>query len=352
MASPLRVGVIGYGYWGPNLVRNFAEVDGAVVQRVADLREERLALVRKRYPGVSVTRDAASLIADPSIDAVVVATPVSSHYPLVRAALEAGKHVLVEKPFASSSAECRQLLRLAKAKRLKLMVDHTFIYTGAIRKMQALVRDGVGEPYYFDSVRTNLGLFQSDVNVIWDLAPHDVSILLYLFGRMPAAVSAIGASHVNALEDTAYINLLFNDNFLAHIHVSWLAPVKIRRIVVSGSRQMIVYDDVEASEKIRIYDKGVSLVPASQDDLYRMLVQYRVGDMHSPSIEHVEALQTECRHFIDCVRRDAAPITSGAFGLQVVQVLEAAERSLKSGGTVQRLTAAPARRRRRPVAVG
>ena len=340
MASPLRIGVIGYGYWGPNLVRNFAEVDGAEVRGVADARDARLALVRRRYPAISVTTDAARLINDREIDAVVVATPVSSHYALVRAALQAGKHVLVEKPLAGSAAESQELVALAKAKRLTLMVDHTFIYTSAVQKLKELTTHGIGEAYYFDSVRTNLGLFQSDVNVIWDLAPHDLSILLFLFGRMPTAVSAIGASHVNALEDTAYINLLFDDQFIAHIHVSWLAPVKIRRIVLSGSQQMIVYDDVETSEKVRIYDKGVSVVPASQDDIYRMLVQYRMGDMHSPSIEHVEALQTESRHFIDCVRRGTAPTTSGAFGLQIVRLLEAADASMKAGGAVQRFAAA------------
>lgn len=333
--SPVRVGVVGYGYWGPNLVRNFAEIDGAEVVAICDLLDERLALARRRYPGARVTRAVSELFADPAIDAVVVATPVSSHFTLVRRALERGKHVLVEKPLAASVGECRELVEVARRSGLTLMVDHTFIYTNAVRKLKEIVDSGeLGDVYYFDSVRMNLGLFQNDVNVLWDLAPHDISIILFLLGRMPRRVSAIGVSHVNELEDIAYVNLRFDGNVLAHVHVNWLGPVKIRRIALTGSRKMIVFDDMEASEKVRVYDKGVSVVGSPQE-LYRMLVQYRVGSMYSPAIENTEALRVECEHFLECVTTGRDPITSPEFGMRVVELLEAADRSLKEDGAVQ-----------------
>jgi len=333
--STVRVAVVGYGYWGPNLVRNFSEIEGARVVAVCDLWDERLALVQRRYPGVRITRDANKLLADPAIDAVAIATPVSSHFDLVRGALDQGKHVLVEKPLANSSEECLRLLELAQARHLTLMVDHTFIYTSAVQKMKEIMDSGeLGDIYYFDSVRTNLGLFQTDVNVIWDLAPHDLSIILFLLKRMPRAVFANGASHINELEDIAYLNLLFDDNVIAHVNVNWLAPVKIRRIVLGGSQKMIVYDDMEASEKVKVYDKGVNLVSQPQD-IYRMLVQYRMGSMYSPPIQNTEALRSGCEHFVECVTQGKEPLTSGEFGWRVVQLLEAADRSMKQYGVLQ-----------------
>jgi predicted dehydrogenase len=335
--STVRVAVVGYGYWGPNLVRNFSEIEGARVVAVCDLWDERLALVQRRYPGVRITRDANKLLADPAIDAVAIATPVSSHFDLVRGALDQGKHVLVEKPLANSSGECLRLLELAQARHLTLMVDHTFIYTSAVQKMKEIMDSGeLGHIYYFDSVRTNLGLFQTDVNVIWDLAPHDLSIILFLLKRMPRAVFANGASHINELEDIAYLNLLFDDNVIAHVNVNWLAPVKIRRIVLGGSQKMIVYDDMEASEKVKVYDKGVNLVSEPQD-IYRMLVQYRMGSMYSPPIQNTEALRSGCEHFVECVTQGKEPLTSGEFGWRVVQLLEAADRSMKQYGVVQEI---------------
>ena len=332
----VKIGVIGYGYWGPNLVRNFADCEGAKVVAISDLRAERRALAARQCPGASVMDSAAALIADASVDAVVVATPITSHYELVKAALQAGKHVLVEKPLAHSVEHAKSLVDEALRANVVLMVDHTFVYTSAVRKVKAILEGGeLGRVYYFDSVRVNLGLVQSDSNVLWDLAPHDFSIMDYWLDKRPAAVSAYGSSHVNGMEDIAYVTLLFQDNTIAHVHVNWLAPAKIRRIVVGGSRKMVVYDDMEASEKVKVYDKGVTVGAAP--DPYQMRVGYRVGDMFAPNLETTEALRVECQHFIQCVTGGERPLTDGEAGLRVVELLEAAGRSLRMGGVPQPL---------------
>lgn len=334
----LNLGVIGYGYWGPNLVRNFMEIPGARVAMVSDLDAQRLARVTARYPTVQTTRDAGELIRNPAVDAVVVATPVSTHAELALRALRAGKHVLVEKPMAASSADARRMIAAAARHQRVLMVDHTFVYTGAVRRMRELIASrALGEIYYYDSVRVNLGLFQRDVNVIWDLAVHDLSIMDYVLGRPAQAVSATGMSHMAGHpENIAYITVFFGGGLLAHFHVNWLAPVKIRRTLVAGSAKMIVFDDLEPSEKLKVYDKGltVSRKPADQ---YQMRIGYRAGDMWAPYVEPTEALRAEALHFVDCVAHGATPLTDGAAGLRVVRVLEAASRSARQQGRLVRL---------------
>ena len=328
----MRIGVIGYGYWGPNLVRNFAEIDGVEVRWCADTRSDRQALAKRRYPLLNVTADPRDIFKDSAIDAVVVATPVFTHYPLVRQALQEGKHVLVEKPLARTVAEGEELRELAEKKGLVLMVDHTFIYTGAVRKMKEIIDVGeLGDLHYFDSVRVNLGLFQHDVDVIWDLAPHDLSILAYLVHERPKYVSAVGANHTGSgLSDVAYISLHYESSFIAHFHVNWLSPVKIRQILIGGSRRMLVYDDTEPSEKVRVYDRGVKV--ATEEGIYKTLIDYRTGDMWAPKLELREALAVECEHFIECVRLKKMSASSAAAGLEVVRLLEAASRSLAAGG--------------------
>jgi len=331
----VKVGVIGYGYWGPNLVRNFADCDGADVVAISDLRPDRRARAERQCAGAKVVADAADVIADPNVDAVVVATPITSHYDLVRAALRAGKHVLVEKPLAHSTEHAKGLVDEAMRANTVLMVDHTFVYTGAVRAVKRILESGdLGRLYYFDSVRVNLGLVQSDSNVLWDLAPHDFAIMDYWLDKRPTAVSAFGSSHVNGLEDIAYVTLLFQDNTIAHVHVNWLAPAKIRRIIVGGSRKMVIYDDMEASEKVKVYDKGVMV---GSPDAYQTRVDYRVGDMFSPHLETTEALRIECQHFVECITTGARPLTDGEAGLRVVELLEAAGRSLRMGGVPQPL---------------
>jgi predicted dehydrogenase len=329
----IRVGVIGFGYWGPNLVRNFAEAKGSEIAAVADLRPERLAVAATRFRGIETTSDARELIHNPNIDAVIIATPVSGHYPLALEALQAGKHVLVEKPLTATAEQASRLIEEAARRRLTLMVDHTFVYTGAVRKIREEVASGsLGNIYYYDSVRVNLGLFQHDVNVLWDLAAHDLSIMDYVLPVRPSAVSATGISHVpNEPENVAYLTLFFDSNIIAHIHVNWLAPVKVRRTLIGGARKMIVYDDLEPSEKIKIYDKGIT-VSNTPEHVYEMLISYRTGDMHAPQLQTTEALQTEANHFVRCVAGEEKPISNGESGLQVVSLLEAASYSLKQRG--------------------
>jgi predicted dehydrogenase len=328
----MKVGVIGYGYWGPNLVRNLAEAEGVEVAWVADLRAERRALVKKRHPNVEITADLAQIMDDPKVEAMAVATPVGTHYSLVKQALERGKHVLVEKPMAATVAEGDELLNLAQKKGLVLMVDHTFIYTGAVRKMKEIVDVGeLGDLYYFDSVRVNLGLFQHDADVLWDLAPHDLSILTFLVKETPKCVSAVGSDHTGSgFADMAYLMIQFANNFIAHIHVNWLSPVKIRQILIGGNRRMLVYNDMEPSEKVRVYDAGVRVT--TREGIYGTLVDYRTGDMWAPKVEFREALAVECEHFVECVRLRKMPWTSAEAGLQVVKLLEASSKSLASGG--------------------
>jgi predicted dehydrogenase len=329
----LGIGVVGYGYWGPNLVRNFADASGASLVGISDLSAERLAEARRRYPSARVTQSYAELLADPTINALAIATPVSSHFDLAMQALDRGKHVLVEKPLAASSEQARRLIDEASRRNLVLMVDHTFVYTGAVRKIAELVRSGVlGDVYYYDSVRVNLGLFQHDVNVIWDLAVHDMAILDFVLPSKPVAASATGISHIPGQpENVAYITLFFADAKIAHLHVNWLAPVKVRRTLIGGSEKMIVYDDIEPSEKVKVYDKGVT-VSTGSEEVYKLLVSYRSGDMWAPKLDQTEALQIETRHFIDCINNHKQSETDGHAGLRVVRLLEAAEKSMRNRG--------------------
>lgn len=328
----MKIAVVGLGYWGPNLVRNFQALPD--VERVVgiDKDETRLVKAKQRFPDLETATALDEALRDDDVVAVALATPVSSHYPLGKKVLEAGKHLWVEKPFTAKVSEAEALIELAERKGLKIIVDHTFIYTGAVRKMKEIMDSGeLGDVYYFDSVRVNLGLFQHDVNVVWDLAPHDLSIMDHLLPQRPRSVSAIGSCHVgNDLENVAYLTVLFDNNLIAHFHVNWLAPVKIRKILIGGSKSMIVFDDMETSEKVKIYDKGVEV--KTREGVYEMLVQYRTGDMRSPKLDQTEALAIATAHFLDCVKHNRRPITDGISGLNVVRILEAAEKSIKQNG--------------------
>jgi len=328
----MRVGLVGYGYWGPNLMRNLAEIEGVEVCWCADQRADRRALAKKRYPLVKVTDNPEDIFTDREVEAVVIATPVFSHYPLAMRALATHKHVLVEKPLARTVAEGEELREVAERHGLVLMVDHTFVYTSAVRKMKEIIDVGeLGDLHYLDSVRVNLGLFQHDVDVLWDLAPHDLSILTYLVHEPPRYVSAIGADHTGSgLSDVAYMTVRFDSNFIAHFHVNWLSPVKLRQILIGGSRRMLVYDDMGPREKGRGADRGVRV--SSGDSVHRELVDYRTGDMWAPKLELREALAVECEHFVECVRFKKMPWSSAAAGLLVVRLLEAASKSLAAGG--------------------
>ncbi|MGH6689267.1 MAG: Gfo/Idh/MocA family protein [Gammaproteobacteria bacterium] len=340
----IGVGIVGYGYWGPNLVRNFNELHDARVVKVCDLRSERLALVRDRYPTVKTTTDYRDLLDDPAVDAVVIATPVSTHGDFALQALQLGKHVLVEKPMAASSEEAMRLIDEAERQRCVLMVDHTFVYTGAVRRIQELIAsNALGHINYYDSVRVNLGLFQHDVNVVWDLAVHDLAIMDYVLGSRPYAVAATGMSHVPGQPaNIAYLTLFFETNLIAHINVNWLAPVKVRRTLIGGSRRMIVYDDVEPSEKVKVYDKGIHLVNTTEN-LYKLLISYRTGDMWAPQLDMTEALKVEAQHFVRCIEDRAPVITDGEAGLRVVSILEAATQSLSERGRLVELDRAQVR---------
>ena len=334
----IGVGIIGYGYWGPNLFRNFALSSGSRVVAVSDLDEERLAQAQQLYNGIHTTTDYQKLITDKSVDAVVIATPVSTHFDLASKALQEGKHVLVTKPLASNSQQAEQLIEQSTRLNRVLMIDHTFIYTGAVNKIRELVQEGkLGDIYYYDSVRINLGLFQHDVNVIWDLAVHDLSIMDYILSPKPQAVSATGMSHVkNQPENIAFLTLFFENSLIAHIHVNWLAPVKLRRTLISGSKNMVVYDDLELSEKVKVYDKGVD-VAADRKSIYEMLVGYRSGDMTAPQLDRTEALRTEVSHFIHCIETGDTPLSDGESGLRIVRVMEAATRSMQNQGALEKL---------------
>ena len=326
----LRVGVIGYGYWGPVVARNFHAADGCEVVAICDAKPGAQARAHKAFPGVQVTADATELLHSPAIDAIAVITPVWTHFEFAQAALENGKHVFVEKPFTSSSAEACRLIDLAAAKNLKIMVDHTFLFTGAVQKIRQLIDDGVlGKLFYYDSSRVNLGLFQHDVNVIWDLAPHDLSIMDHLLDAKPESISATGQCHLNGQEDLAYITVYF-PQMLAHISVNWLSPVKVRTTLLGGEKKMVVWNDLEADEKVKIYDKGVDI--KNGQGVYDLLVSYRSGDMWAPKVDQTEALKTEARYFIDCIEKNQTPFNDGHAGLRVVQMLEAAAVSLKNQG--------------------
>ncbi|MBL8230074.1 MAG: Gfo/Idh/MocA family oxidoreductase [Bryobacterales bacterium] len=337
----VRIGVVGYGYWGPNLARNFAETPGATLAMVSDARPERLAVAGVRHPGVRLETDYRKLADDPEVDAVAIATPAASHYEIGMAALRAGKHVLIEKPLASSSEEAEQLIEAAASRGLTLMVDHTFVYTGAVRTIQKIIAgNGLGELYYYDAVRINLGLIQPDVNVIWDLAVHDLSIMDHILPMKPCAVAASGVGHFSGnREDIAYLTLHFESRFIAHVHVNWLAPVKVRQILIGGSQKMIRYDDVEPSEKVKVYDKGVRMSPvrADSDAAYKTLVSYRTGDIWLPHLDSTEALRVEAAEFVACINTGARPTTDGVAGLRVVNLLECASESLRNRGQIVEL---------------
>src|SRR5882724_2282523 len=328
--------MIGVGYWGPNLIRNFSELDDAQVVECSDLSQERLNKIAKRYPGVKCTTNYEELLDDSNVDAVVIATPVSTHYPIARKALERRKHVMIEKPLADSTEHSLDLIERAKAANRVLMVDHTFIYTSAVRKMRDLIDSGeLGDILYFDSIRVNLGLFQKDINVIWDLAPHDLSIMDYLLRAEPIAISAIGASHAgNDIANIAYMTLRFPNNVIAHFHVNWLAPVKIRQTLLGCSKKMVVYDDVEPTDKIRVYDKGITVNGGngSAEKRYQALVGYRTGDVLIPKIDTTEALQRVAQEFVSSIIENRAPLTDGVAGYRVVRILEAAQQSLEANG--------------------
>jgi predicted dehydrogenase len=329
----VRVGLIGCGYWGPNLIRNFNEVDNAAMVACSDLSADRLGKMQKRYPGIATTQNYEDLLRDPNIDAVVIATPVSTHYPIARQALEHGKHVMIEKPIAGTSAQALDLIERAERSKRSLMVDHTFIYTSAVRKIREMIDSGeLGDILYFDSVRVNLGLFQRDINVIWDLAPHDLSIMDYLLRSNPVAITAVGASHAgNNLANIAYLTLTFPNNLLAHFHVNWLAPVKLRMTLIGGSKKMVVYDDVEVTEKVRLYDKGL-IINGNPEKQYEALINYRIGDVLIPKLEATEALSHAAREFVSSIIEGRKPLTDGVAGYRVVRLLEAAQASLEKGG--------------------
>jgi predicted dehydrogenase len=332
-SGKIGIAVIGFGYWGPNVVRNFSAIDGATVAYVCDLNDERLRKAKRLFPFLRTTSKVEEVLSDRSIDLIAIATPVSSHYPLAMLALAAGKHVFVEKPLASSSQLAGEIVSFAAKRELKVFVDHTFIFTPAVRKVrEVFARGDLGRPLYYDSVRINLGIFQHDVNVVWDLVTHDLAILDYVLdGQLPQTVSCTGVAHFgNDLADLAYVTLKYRDDFIAHIHVNWLAPVKIRQVLLCGDKRMLIYDDNSAAEKIRVYDSGVEVSRA--EDLYRVLVQYRTGDMHSPRLDNAEALELEAENVIDSLRGLATPFSGGDMGLRVVTILEAADESLKAGG--------------------
>jgi predicted dehydrogenase len=332
----VRFGVVGYGYWGPNIVRNLKQLEKTDVVAVCDKSAASRKRVQKAYPQVNVIADPEELVSSADVDVIAVITPVWTHYELAKAALENGKHIFVEKPFTANTAQAEELIDLAARKNLKIMVDHTFLFTGAVRKIkQLLEQDALGKLYYYDSTRVNLGLFQHDVNVLWDLAPHDLSIMDYLISESPEAIVATGQTHLNGYEDVAFITVYFPNKIIAHLNVNWLSPVKVRTTLIGGEKKMLVWNDLEADEKIKIYDKGVSVT--SQEGLYNLLVNYRSGDMWAPQIEQVEALHRELEYFVDCITSNKTPINDGQAGLRVVKMLEAASESLRQRGALVNL---------------
>lgn len=327
----IRTGVIGYGYWGPRIVRNFHAADGCEVAAICDKSADSLQRAKKDAPWAEVTSDCGKVITSPDIDAVAIVTPVWSHFELAKRALENGKHVFVEKPFTSTAAQAEELINLAEAKNLQIMVDHTFLFTGAVRKIRQLVEeDTLGKLYYYDSTRVNLGLFQHDVNVIWDLAPHDLSIVDILSPEAPQCVVATGQSHLNGFEDIAYLTIYYGGRMIAHINVNWLSPVKVRTTLIGGEKKMLVWNDLEPDEKIRIYDKGVQI--NGGQGIYDLLVSYRSGDMWAPRIDQAEALAAEAKYFVECVSSGTRPFNDGRAAWRIVKILEAADKSLKQGG--------------------
>ncbi len=327
----MRVGVIGYGYWGPNIVRNFQNLANVHVAAICDKSPAALRRAGGVNHGVKLFDNPTDLVSMRDIDTIAVVSPVWTHFELAKAALENGKHVFVEKPFTRTVAEAEQLIEIARKNDRLIMVDHTFLFTGAVRKIRQLIDEGtLGTLYYYDSMRVNLGLFQHDVNVVWDLAPHDLSILDYLIQKQPEAVVATGEQHLNGFEDVAFITIYFPDNVIAHVNVNWLSPVKIRTTLIGGEKRMLVWNDLEADEKIKIYDKGVQV--RGGEGVYDLLVSYRSGDMWAPKVDQCEALRSELSYFVNCITSGEKPFNDGEAGLRVVKMLEAAETSLKGKG--------------------
>jgi len=333
MSSTIRFGVVGYGYWGPNIVRNLQGMSGVEIATVCDKSSSARKRAHQNHPQIYVTADTSEVMTSSEIDAVAIVTPVWTHFELAKAALEHGKHVFVEKPFTSNVRQAEELLELAEKKNLKIMVDHTFLFTGAVKKIKQLVQEGLlGKLYYYDSTRVNLGLFQHDINVIWDLAPHDLSILDHVIESNPEALVATGQKHLNGHEDIAFITLYFPDSVIAHVNVNWLSPVKVRTTLIGGEKKMLVWNDLEADEKIKVYDKGVDM--NSREGVYELLVSYRSGDMWSPHLEQAEALRLELAYFVKCIADGTSPINDGAAGLRIVRMLEASTKSLRKRGAL------------------
>ena len=331
--SVLKIGVVGYGYWGPNIVRNFMNAKGGTVVAVSDVNPNSQVRVRSLYPSLEVTGIADDILASPEIDAVAIVTPPLLHCPMAKTALENGKHVFVEKPFTCSTGEAEQLIELADRRHLRIMVDHTFLFTGAVRKIRELIdNDTLWQLYYYDSTRVNLGMFQTDANVVWDLGPHDLSIMDYLIRRAPEAVVATGEKHVNGVEDVAFITIYFPDKIIAHLNVNWLSPVKVRTTLIGGEKKMLVWNDLEADEKIKVYDKGVKRT--NGDGVYDLRVSYRAGDMWAPRVDQLEALKLETQYFVDCILNNQTPFNDARAGLRVVRILEAVDRSLSNKGGI------------------
>jgi predicted dehydrogenase len=330
-SSALKIGVIGYGYWGPNVVRNFYNASNAAVVAVCDMNPKALQRVARTYPTMAVTTNPDDLLTSAEIDAVAIVTPISYHFPLAKRALENGKHIFVEKPFTATAAQAMELIEFADQRNLRIMVDHTFLFNGAVRKIREFVENGtLGNLYYYDSTRVNLGLFQHDANVVWDLAPHDLSIIDYLIKHSPEAIVATGEKHVNGIEDMAFITMYFPGKIIAHLNVNWLSPVKVRTTLIGGEKKMLVWNDLEADEKIKVYDKGVERSNGAAG--YDLRVSYRAGDLWVPRIEQVEALTQETQYFVDCVLNGQTPFNDGHAGLRVVEMLEAIDRSIARNG--------------------
>jgi predicted dehydrogenase len=332
----IRIAVIGYGYWGPRIARNFHDAEDCELVLICDQRPELQRRARQAYPSVRVTGDSREVITATDVDAVAIVTPVWTHFDLAKAALENGKHVFVEKPFTATAAQAEELIDLADRKHLQIMVDHTFLFTGAVKHIRRMIDEGtLGSLYYYDSTRVNLGLFQHDINVVWDLAPHDLSIMDYLIKEQPDTIIATGQRHLNGFEDIAYITIYFANRMIAHINVNWLSPVKVRTTLLGGEKKMVVWNDLEADEKIRVYDKGVDV--KNGQGVYDLLVSYRSGDMWAPKVDQSEALAVESRYFIDCISKNQRPFNDGVAGLRIVRLLEAADKSLKERGKPCRL---------------
>jgi predicted dehydrogenase len=332
----LNIGVIGYGYWGPNIVRNFNGIDSAKVVSLCDMNEGSLGKAVKLYPTLSTTTNVNDVVSSKNIDAVAIITPVYTHFELAKKALENGKHIFIEKPFTSTVSQAEELVELAQKKNLKIMVDHTFLFTGAVRSIKQYIEEGtLGKLHYFDSMRVNLGLFQHDVNVVWDLAPHDFAIMDYVIPDRPLALSATGQEHYNNFEDVAYVTVYCENNVIAHFNVNWLSPVKVRTTLIGGDKKMLVWNDLEADEKLKIYDKGVDV--KTRENVYDLLVSYRSGDAWIPRVNPIEALKMEAQYFVDCVEKNETPINDGLAGFRVVKMLEAASQSMKDKGKLVNL---------------